>query len=512
MAMVNAVEQETTLRKRIQGRTVWGTRVRGLVATTGAGASLAAMLLTSGCSGEAELNVDRLGEAVQPPPTIVDARRSLAITDQPILANFGLQRVLQQLITTSGVSGISPTTLFNQWWDTQNPKPGLGLGPHCDDVTDAAGYPLVNGYPYTCRPAPAEGSQASCDPFAAGSACAYMPVGLFMRFDLAPADGSNCGEYRIVFAKTSGRSETQNRNLLIFEAALGNPHANQGIRGCQKIVRAFADLSTESDIDQRRSELEHIYFDGFDEFDPVVSYQNFGDNALAAGQVRTNSFIQPDAPRIWSLREFKLARVCTTTCALRFVPVSDKVNPFGPLFDGTSTQPTPLAFQAAFLAEVPRLASADPNAIAMHPSDVFNSGQSQASALVTETNYAVQFGTTPNAFSAAIQSTLSGLGSSLTPLDIVQRAQVTSCAGCHRFSNNASLGNATTWPSSLGFTHVSERDVDLETLGGVTRFRVSDALTSLLLPHRKQLVEDFLNNVPLPSKPPKEPIGGRWVH
>lgn len=512
--MVNAVHQETTLRKRIQGRTVWGTRIRELVATTGAGASLAAMLLTSGCSGEAELNVDRLAEAVQPPPTTVDARRSLAITEQPILANFGLQRVLQQIITTSGVSGISPTTLFNQWWDTQNPKPGLGRGPHCDDVTDAAGYPLVNGYPYTCRPAPAEGSQASCDPFAAGSACAYMPVGLFMRFDLAPADGSHCGEYRIVFAKTSGRTETQNRNLLIFEAAVGNPHANQGLRGCQKIVRAFADLSTESDIERRRIELEHIYFDGFDEFDPVVSYQNFGDNSLGAGQVRTNSFIQPDAPRVWSLREFKLARVCTSTCALQFVPVSDKVNPFGPLFDGTLMLPNSSAFQAAFLNEVPRLAAADPNAIAMHPSDLFNSGQSQAASAVTETNYPVNFGPPDRttAFRSAIQTTLLGLGSSLTPDDIVQRAQVTSCAGCHRFSNNASLGNATYWPSSLGFTHVSERDVDLETLGGVTRFRVSDALTSLLLPHRKQLVEDFLNNVPLPSRPAKEPIGGRWVH
>jgi hypothetical protein len=498
------------MRKRSHGM-VWGSGARVLVAASGVGASLAMTVLTSGCSGEAEPNVERLSQAVQPAPN-VDARRSLAITDQPILVNFGLQRVLQQIITTSGVSGLSPTTLFQQWWDTQNPKPGLGLGPHCDDVTDTFGYPLVNGYPYACRPAPAEGSQATCDPFADGSACAYMPVGLFMRFDLAPADGSHCGEYRIVFAKSSGRTEAQNRNLLIFEAALGNPHANQGLRGCERIVRAFADLSTESSVDQRRIALEHIYFDGFAEFDPVVSYQNYGDNSLTAGHVRTHSFVQPDASRVWSLREFKLARVCSPTCTLEFVPVSDKVNPFGPLFDGASTDPNAAAFQADFLTQVPRLAAADANGIAMNPSDVFDSGQSQASSTVTETNYLVQFGTSPNAFRSAIQSSLAALGSSLTPDDIVARAQVTSCAGCHRFSNNARIGNSLVWPASTGFTHVSERDAELETAAGVTRFHVSDALTNLLLPHRKQVVEDFLNNVPLPSKGPKDPIGGRWVH
>jgi hypothetical protein len=480
------------------------------------GTSLALALVSAGCSGEGEVGVDReLQEVVQPaaqPVPSVDPRLSLAITDQPILVNFGLQRVLQQIITTSGASGVTPTTLFQEWWDTLNPKPGLGRGPHCDDVTDASGNPLVNGYPYTCRPTPAEGSQASCDPFAANSTCAYMPVGLFMRFDLAPADGSHCGEYRVVFAKSSGRTETQNRNLLIFEAAVRNPHLNQGLRGCQKIVRAFADLSTETRIDQRRIDLEQIYFTGYQEFDPVISYQNYGDNALGAGQVRTNDFIQPDSPRVWSLREFKLSRACGANCALGFVPVSDKVNPYGPLFDAASTNPNAPAFQTEFLTQVPRLAATDPNGIAMNTSDVFNSGQSQASSTVFETNYPYQFGTAPNAFRSAIQSTLTSLGSPLTPDDIVARAQVTSCAGCHRFSNNANLGNSIVWPSSLGFTHVSERDADLEVVNGVTRFRVSDALTNLLLPHRKQVVEDFLNNVPLPTKGPKDPIGGRWVH
>jgi hypothetical protein len=476
------------------------------------GAALAASALTPACGGEPEANLGTESQAVVPSPT-VDARRSLAITDQPILVNFGLQRVLQQIVATSGVAGLTPTALFQQWWDTQNTNAlAAGLGPHCDDVTDANGNPLLNGYPYTCRATPAEGFQATCDPFASGSACSYSPVGLFMRFDLAPEDGRHCGEYRIVFAKDSGRTAdgAQNRNLLIFEAALRNPHANQGIRGCQKIVRAWADLSSEPDIDKRRIQLEHFYFDGYQEFDPVVSYTNYGENPLAAGQVRTNSFIQPDTPRVWSLREFKIQRPCAPNCSLAFVPVSDKVNPFGPLFDVASTNPNAAGFQTEFVTQVPRLASADPNLIAMNVSDVFNSGQSQASSAVTETNYPYNFGTGPSAFRDAIQSALTTLGSSLTPDDIVARAQVTACAGCHRLSNNAGLGGGVIWPASTGFTHVSEKDADLETVGGVTRFHISDALVNLLLPHRKQVVEDFLNDVPHPVRPPGDPIGGRW--
>ena len=476
------------------------------------GLTLAATALMPACGADSEPNVASVEQAVVPSPT-VDARRSLAITDQPILVNFGLQRVLQQIITTSGVSGLTPTALFQQWWDTQNTNAlAVGPGPHCDDTVDANGNPSLNGYPYTCRATPAEGSQASCDPFAVGSACSYSPVGLFMRFDLAPADGRHCGEYRIVYAKDSGRTTdgAQNRNLLIFEAALSNPHANQGIRGCQKIVRAWADLSSEPNIDNRRTQLERFYFTGYEEFDPVVTYTNYGENPLGAGQVRTNSFIQPNAPRVWSLREFKIQRPCAPGCSLKFAPVTDKVNPFGPLFDATSSNPNAAAFQAEFLTQVPSLAVADPSVISMSVSDVFNSAQSQASSTVTETNYPANFGTGPSAFRNAIQSSLTALGSSLTPDDIVQRAQVNACAGCHRFSNNASLGNSVIWPASTGFTHVSERDADLETVDGVTRFHISDALVNLLLPHRKQLVENFLNNVPLPTTPPAKPIGGRW--
>ena len=46
----------------------------------------------------------------------------------------------------------------------------------------------------------------------------------------------------------------------------------------------------------------------------------------------------------------------------------------------------------------------------------------------------------------------------------------------------------------------------------MTRQRISDALVNEFLPHRKQVVEDFLKDKPRLPKDPKCPIGGRHSH
>jgi hypothetical protein len=476
-------------------------------------ALVASVSLASAACGSPDITEDSavVSQATAPSP-VVDPRRSLAITEQRVLANFSLKRVFDQLVTGSEVPGLTSLELFQQWWDTQNPSPGRGAGPHCDDE-GADGISMLNGYPYTCRPTPAEGAQASCDPFSdPNSPCAYVPIGLFMRFDLAPESGTHCGEYRIVYAKASGLRSSTDRNLIIFEAALRNPHYNQGLRGCEKFVRAFAELSNEPNIDKRRAKLETFYFSGYQEFDPIVSYTNFGDNNYGTGQVRTNQFMQPVSPRIWSLREFKLRTSCSEgTCNVRFVPVTNKVNPFGPLFDPSSTSPKSSAFQLDFLGRVARLAAPSLEGLGMSMDDAFNSAQGQENGS-TEGNYLVHFGNYASNFRDSIQSSLSAIGSELTPDEVVARAQAMSCAGCHRLSNNVALGGGLVWPTSLGFTHVSERDVDLEVVDGLTRYAISPALTNAFLPHRKAIVENFLNDVPRPAKPPNDPIGGRFTH
>lgn len=448
----------------------------------------------------------------------IDPRRSLVVTEQPILARFPYQRVVEQLVAQSGVPGMTALRLHQQWWDTQNPGPGLGLGPHCDDYVDHLGDPVLNGFPYTCRLAPSEGAQAGVDPFLdpETNPDGYVPIALFNRFDLAPADGAHCGEYRIVFAKRSGMLDAKQRNLVIFEPVLPNRHPQHGLNGCKKVAEFWADLSREDDLERRADLLERFFFEGIHGMEPAVHVDRLGGNLADFGQIRTNQFVNaPPLPVVpaspWSLREFKLVKGCDEYgCpSLTVVPVTDKVNSFGPLFSPTSSHPQTAAFQEFFPSQVAALATGDLNEIDFDPPEVFNSGQSQASGS-SESRYLDQFGTGASHLRQGIQDALDATGSVLTPDEVVLRAQALSCAGCHRLNNNVAVGGGLVWPSSLGFTHVTERVT--ETVGGVTRWVISPALLNVFLPKRKQILEEFLMDKPVKVKKKTDPIGGRRTH
>jgi hypothetical protein len=479
-------------------------------ALPGALACVAAAAALSGCSADAdtETGTDSIQQAAQ--NRTIDVRRSLVVTEQVILDRFSFQRVMTQLATQANVPGVGALQLFQQWWDTQNPGPGVYAGPHCDDQVDPVLGTVVNGYPYLCRDT-AEGVQVSCDPFAVGSACAYIPIGLFNRFDQAPENGAHCGEYRIVYAKQSGIASTSDRNLLIFEAVLPNPHPQQGLKGCQQIVDTWYDLSGQNNIQARADALEDFYFDGQGIIGPVVSISNFGDNPTGVGQIRTNQFVNTTTG--WSLREFKLLRTCSgNACsAIKLVPVTNKNNPYGPLFAPASPLANAPAFQAFFPTQVAKLKASSVAGLDMSTPDIYNSGQSQASgATAAEMRYIDLFTPGASTLRTALQTELTTAGSTLTPDDIVKRAQTQTCAGCHRLSNNVDLGGGVTWPASLGFTHVTERET--ETVGGQVRFKISDTLINHLLPARKVIFEEYLNNRPHPSRGPTHPLNGSTTH
>src|ERR1700682_3603715 len=133
-----------------------------------------------------------------PPPPLppINFLRSFLVTEQTILQNFTFQRVLDQLVARSGVPGLTSAQLYRQWFDTQNPKPGVfdASAPHCDDFL-IDGKPSFNGIPRRCPTV--EGALAA-SPYASDE---YIPLAIVNRFDLAPPDGSNCGQYRMVFAR-----------------------------------------------------------------------------------------------------------------------------------------------------------------------------------------------------------------------------------------------------------------------------------------------------------------------
>ena len=97
-------------------------------------------------------------------PADVDARRSLFVTELDVVQQaVSLEDVLAKLASDSGIPGLGPDDLWQQWWDTQNVAPGLALGSNCDDVVDSQGNATINGFPIHCPRN--EGAEIGVEPF-----------------------------------------------------------------------------------------------------------------------------------------------------------------------------------------------------------------------------------------------------------------------------------------------------------------------------------------------------------
>lgn len=417
----------------------------------------------------------------------VNTTPSLVVTRQThaslLNTHFQLDDVLASILDQANIDSQKPGQLYQRIWDTQNPDAqGVfqeAFQPHCDDDGQT-----VNGFPVACRPF--AGSLATTPP------STFIPVALFNRFDLAPLDGSHCGEYRIVYAFGSSA-------FIIFEARLPNPRPACGVESCRPVADFWRNLSTITDPVVLGEELKSFYFTGLPGFRPVIHPNNYGLDADlsepcgyggcagdSGGQIRTNDILHG----AWHLDEFQLGRSCLTktSCVLFPRRVSVKTNPFADLFDPASTHPLASEFQADFVAfgpdapsNVQRLAASGLNAIGMDIAPNHDAGQSEVDFF---DDYTAQFGTGANPFRTAIQGELNRIGSPLTPNHIIERALTQSCAGCHQLSNGAPLGGGLTWPSSLGFFHVSGTG------------QLSSALTGTFLPHRKTVLETFLRSCP----------------
>ncbi len=421
--------------------------------------------------------------------------RSMVVTTPAILAKFSFARVMNQLRSTAGVSAVQTnTSLFQTWMKTFGSTSAAG---DCNDPNiDPNHYGLV------C-PRTSELKLSTVDPFVATSKVAWRPVGLFNRFDLAPSNGANCGEYRIVYGMDSSNPNVSGRAFIIFEAALPNPSPAAGKAGCLPVARFWQGLTADASDTSRAAKLEKFYFTGgaVTGFPAVVNARHYGlaNGATApftAGQIRTNFFIDFTE---WHLREFKLHKVCTdpatpSTCRLRFDHVTVKTNPAEELFAGTHARSA--AFRTAFVNSVASLTSSNVSKIGMPIADVFNEFESISQARNVE--YSAFANTT---IRGALKTKLTALHSTLTPTNILDRATTQTCAGCHQVSNDAPLGGGVKWPSSLGFVQIDETSA------------LSPALTTKFLPARKSVLEQFINAscAPAPLTDPSEDDDGLTI-
>jgi hypothetical protein len=105
-------------------------------------------------------------------------------------------------------------------------------------------------------------------------------------------------------------------------------------------------------------------------------------------------------------------------------------------------------------------------------------------------------------FASQIEAQLTTPG--LSALDIAHRARFAgSCMGCHIESGGTDLGRGVTAPFSNDFVQISE--FSTEPCPGANNgncFRVSEALRSVFLPHRIEVLRNFLDSPSGACAPP----------
>jgi len=423
----------------------------------------------------------------------LDVRKSIFVTDVAILKSFTLEELMEKLVKDDASHSQTRESLFEQWWDTANPKTTFNLpfgGPNCDSG-------LLNNFPYKCPRD--EGQQVLSGALGTATPVAYTAIALSNRFDLAtpPSKGGrDCGEYRIVFERNSGAQNAFDRNLIIFEAVLPNPSPSQNsLHGCRKIQDFWEKLSNPGfSVATRATLLHDFYYKGLPGYEPVVKATHYGSaTSKATGQIRTNQFMAGSGNHgPWLLREFHIQFVGQGSKKVeKIIPVPVATNPPASLFDETDQNPLGTAFRAAIIGQVNSLADGDINKISMETAIADDDGESEEGGLGAPPpamDYSAAFAKSPN-FANVIKQKLGA--SALTPVDIVSRAQTQSCAGCHHLSTGKNLGGNLTWPTTLGFTH--EQLANPENGPDGLRYQISPALTDVFLPFRKHVMETFLH-------------------
>ena len=432
--------------------------------------------------------------AVRPPSKPLSMARSFEVTDKAIISTsaFTLDRVLTQLVQRSGVTSVTPQQLLRQMFDTQNPKPGLAdaTAPHCND-TILNGQPSFNGFPRFC-PTPEAGLAAT--PYAYDE---WFTLGVMNRFDLAPADGSNCGQYRMVFAHREPDPTLINRLHLIFEAVLPNPHPELGLQGCRPVAQFWSDLSSIDSMDVRAQRLEKFFFEGLDGFAPVVDPPNYAE----PGGIRSlQQHVTPPGQRFY---QFRLAKDCSSgDCTLRMIPDVVENQVFGPLADGRNTSSIARQFRTDFVSQVATLAVDDINLFSMEVPKRYLVVESNPTGDNSVQAIAASFDlgkTSPDGsdFKNRIQTELTRIGSTLTPENIMQRAMFESCFGCHGLNGpGIALGDNVkiAFSPNFGSQFISEDHLDDGEGGPKSRFGVDPIIQTQFAPHRMQILQDFLRN------------------
>ncbi|SFE31228.1 hypothetical protein SAMN05428977_101226 [Nitrosomonas sp. Nm166] len=423
------------------------------------------------------LGCDKNGPVIPPEPKPI-TQKSVVFNDIEKLAiPFSFLKTMDKIVATAGGASTSSILMLRSILDSF--------------AENSFAHP-VSGKTIAVTARPLESIINPEDLLNPDSPDGMIPVGLFNRFDLAPVDGSNCGEYRIVYAKKS--SGPLDRLTMIFEARIPNPDPSQGLAGCAPITDFWAQRSQDADATQTVTELEKFYYQGISGVQPVVKAENYG---LPLGQLRVNLFKTPDPGQIkWSLREFLVSFDENDGRAI-FKPEPVDDSPIAALFRATTSLPDGFnetdqsEFHDSFLGQsLCNLVNPDRINSNASAADVINGIRAGYDPKFNDFESISQDeDDNPAADTDAqlldqVQARLASLPdlTGVSPDQLMNRAGTMTCGGCHQFSAGKNLGNGATWPASLRFVHINEAG------------ELSPLLTEVFIPKRIQIAQQFKEN------------------
>lgn len=428
-----------------------------------------------------------LGADCDPSRHIEAVEPALLLRDPVVLNELSLEAVLQQIIRSSEAT-ITPLELLQRLFDTENQASDGVFADvaHCEAVSAALGGSLA------CPRA--EGRLARSEGlFVPGHADYFEPVAVTNRFDLLPNDASTCGEYRIVYAKHSGRTDPTNRLFISVEATLFNDQRT--LAACRPVAELWAGLHARS-AEEKRADIVKLFFQGVSGLPPVLTAEHLGGGAATCdyvgrcGQVRVAQGMQEPL----AFRQFRLARRSAPETSTKIgFEVSATTRALKPgLFDLAAESTLALGFRSWLALSAQGLTEQELNRIDLRtrPND---EALESTVAGPSSPDYMARVIASTEAQQAQFLSSFSGTLSlanaacppedPITALHLMKRAAAIGCAGCHApepLLGDRELGCGAVWPQSLGVNHIDEEG------------RVSPALRDVFLPYRARVLETFL--------------------
>jgi len=336
------------------------------------------------------------------------------------------------------------------------------------------GQPSLNGFPLACPRL--EGQLLD-------NLDNWFPLAFVNRLDLAPADGSNCGQQRIIFANNDG-----GRMFIIVEAQVPNPSPECGVSACLPVAELWDSLAAIDDPAARGQRLADAFLvSGAGPIGPFMDARHLGPEG---GQIRTNNFNDFQ----WTLREFHMQ----AEPEVLPLPVSVGEAPNGDLWNDLSGQVRGEQCRQSFLAQIPNLLSDNLATLGFPVDEACEDAESPNDFFRQDYASHMSFGS--GAFQAQIDEAVAGSG--LGAFDIANRARFAgSCMGCHIESGGAFLGRVSA-PFSSDFVHVSEQAFE-PCDNGQSCFGISEALRTVFLPHRVNVQRALLEGGAGCAAPPE---------